>query len=269
MTPVHGPCHPSTSTTLPAALPAPLPASLPAALPAALLAALPAARHESAGTPRVGTRIRLSADRRRNFKVNVPADDEVGLGRARAKRWWLAGRRVRSVERAAAFIDDVSCALLFPAPRVVLPSLWEAVAGEDDEPFAAGMGVPEQRIWAWKDELPRRGLAWYGRFLAGRASFLSPALLAALYAGAGEVDDHEALPLSPVAHDLARILPGARCSAPSCVPRWAIGPITSGPLAAAQPAGHHRRRAGDPDRLAVRDPGPHLPALPGRWSPRL
>jgi hypothetical protein len=62
--------------------------------------------------------------------VSVRSDDEVELGRARAKRWWLAGRRVGSVERAAAFIDDVGFALLFPAPRVPLPSLWEAVAGD-------------------------------------------------------------------------------------------------------------------------------------------
>jgi hypothetical protein len=153
--------------------------------------------------------------------VSVRADDEVELGRARAKRWWLTGRRVGSVERAAAFIHDVGFALLFPAPRVLLPSLWEAVAGEDAEPFAAGMGVPEQRVWTWKDELPRRGLAWYGRFLAGRASFLSPALLAALYPGAGQVDDHEALPLSPIAHDLARIL--AREPLPSAELRAVVG----------------------------------------------
>jgi len=154
--------------------------------------------------------------------VSVRSDDEVELGRARAKRWWLAGRRVGSVERAAAFIDNVGCALLFPAPRVLLPSLWEAVAGEDAEPFAVGMGVPEQRVWTWKDELPRRGLAWYGRFLAGgRASFLSPALLAALYPGAGTVDDHEGLPLSAVAHDLARIL--AREALPSAELRAMVG----------------------------------------------
>jgi hypothetical protein len=156
--------------------------------------------------------------------VSVRADDEVELGRARAKRWWLTGRRVGSVERAAAFVDDVGFALLFPAPRVLLPSLWEAVAGEDAEPFASGMGVPEQRVWTWKDELPRRGLAWYGRFVAGRASFLSPALLAALYPGAGQVDDHEGLPLSPVAHDLARIL--AREPLPSAVLRAAVGDRT-------------------------------------------
>jgi hypothetical protein len=153
--------------------------------------------------------------------VGGRADDEVELGRARAQRWWLTGRRVGSVERAAAFIDDVGFALLFPAPRVLLPSLWEAVAGEDAEPFAAGMGVPEQRVWTWKDELPRRGLAWYGRFVAGRASFLSPALLAALYPGEGRVGDHKALPLSPVAHDLARSL--AREPQPSAVLRGVVG----------------------------------------------
>jgi hypothetical protein len=115
-------------------------------------------------------------------------------------------RRIGSVHRAAAFVDDVGFALLFPAPRVLAPSLWEAVAGEDAEPFAAGMGLAEQRVWTWKDELPRRGLAWYGAFVSGRASFLSPAVLAALYPGGGDVDDHESQRLSPTAHEIARAL---------------------------------------------------------------
>jgi hypothetical protein len=133
---------------------------------------------------------------------------EVRLGRARARRWWVAGRRVGSIERAAAFLDDVGFALLFPSPRVLAPSLWEAVAGEDSEPFATGMGANEAKVWAWKDELPRRGLAWYGAFLGGRGSFLSPPLVAALYPGKGEIDDHESLPLSGTAHEIARALAG-------------------------------------------------------------
>jgi len=79
----------------------------------------------------------------------------------------------RSVERATAFIDDLGFSLPFPAPRVVLPSLWEAVAGEDAEPFAAGMVCRSSGCGPGSHELPRRRLAWYGRFLAGRASFLS------------------------------------------------------------------------------------------------
>jgi hypothetical protein len=131
---------------------------------------------------------------------------ELKLGRARARRWWVTGRRVGSVERAAAFVDDVGFALLFPTPRAVAPSLWEAVTGADKEPFATGMGTAEQKVWTWKDELPRLGLAWYGAFVAGRGSFLSPALLSALYPGAGDVDDHESQELSPAAHQIAQAL---------------------------------------------------------------
>jgi hypothetical protein len=144
------------------------------------------------------------------------------VGSARARNWWVrGGRRVGSVKRAGAFVDDVGFALLFPAPRLLAPSLWEAVTGEDVEPFAAGMGASEQKVWTWKDELPRLGLAWYGAFLGGRGSFLSPALLAALYPGAGEVDDHEQLPLSPTAHEVARALVAE--PAPSAALRKLVG----------------------------------------------
>jgi len=152
---------------------------------------------------------------------SVGAGSDVTLGRARARRWWESGRRVGSIQRAAAFVDDVDFALLFPAARVLAPSLWESVAGDDAEPFASGMGPNEQKVWTWKDELPRGGHAWYGTFVARRGSFLSPALLAALYPGPGEIDDHEALPLSPVAHEIAGAL--AREPLPSDVLRALVG----------------------------------------------
>lgn len=134
------------------------------------------------------------------------SDAEVVLGRTRARRWWVEGRRIRSLPRAAKFIDDVGFALLFPDPHVILPALWDAVADADAEPFAAGMGQCEGLVWAWKDELPRRGHAWYGKFIRGRASLLSPAMLAALYPGRGEARDHERLDLSPAAHRIAEAL---------------------------------------------------------------
>ncbi|HEY0616517.1 MAG TPA: hypothetical protein VGD15_02970, partial [Kribbella sp.] len=118
----------------------------------------------------------------------------------------MRGRGVGTIQRAGKFVDDVGFALLFPAPRPIGPSLWEAVAGEDSEPFGTGMGEDEQKVWGWKDELPRRGLAWYGAYLGGRGTFLSPTLLAALYPGAGELDDHEQLELSPAAHEIAAAL---------------------------------------------------------------
>jgi hypothetical protein len=138
----------------------------------------------------------------------VDARSDLRLGRDRARRWGVTGRRVGSIGRAAKFVDDVGFALLFPTPRLIVPSLWETVAGDESEPFAVGMGSNEQKVWAWKDELPRRGLCWYGAFLGGRGSFLSPSLLAALYPGDGEPDDHESLPLSSVAHEIAQALAG-------------------------------------------------------------
>ncbi len=131
---------------------------------------------------------------------------DAALGAARARRWWVRGRRIRSIERAATFIDDVGFALLFPSERLLVPTLWEAVAGEDAEPFATGMDADEQRVWSWKDELPRRGLAWYGGFVGGRGSFLSPGLLQLLYPGDGTEDDHQSLDLSPTAHEIALAL---------------------------------------------------------------
>src|SRR3954471_11165513 len=148
-------------------------------------------------------------------------DGEVELGRARERRWWVAGRRVRSIGRAGAFVEDVGFALLFPSERVLAPSLWEAVAGEDAEPFATGMDVDEQRVWSWKDELPRRGLAWYGNFVAGRSSFLSPSLLRWLYPAHGGTDDHMNLDLSPTAHEIATML--AQGPQPSARLRSLIG----------------------------------------------
>jgi len=136
---------------------------------------------------------------------SVPVEDVDALARARGDRW-LPDPLLATVEEAAAFVDRVGFAVLFPAERVTAPSLWEAVAGPDDPPFATGMGPAEQRVWAWKDELPSIGAAWYGKFIHKRASLLSPALLTALYPGAGEPTDHAALDLPEHAHHIAEAL---------------------------------------------------------------
>ncbi len=127
------------------------------------------------------------------------------LGEARAERWRV-GAGVRTVEQAGEFLADVGLAVLFPAERAVVPSLWEAVADDETEPFATGMNDNEQRVWTWKDELPERGLAWAGKLAYGRASFLSLDLLTALYPGVGELDDAAGFDLSPEARRIAEAL---------------------------------------------------------------
>ena len=64
----------------------------------------------------------------------------------RARRWWQTGRQIRSIGRAEAFVADVGFALLFPAPGVALPSLYEA-ASEQPMPFSEmAWGPDEQRV---------------------------------------------------------------------------------------------------------------------------
>jgi hypothetical protein len=72
-------------------------------------------------------------------------------------------------------------------------------------PWLGAWLAPHARQYASR-VLMTQGSRYGGTFLAGRGSFLSPSLLAALYPGAGEVDDHESLPLSPTAHMIVRAL---------------------------------------------------------------
>jgi hypothetical protein len=131
--------------------------------------------------------------------------DGSGLAAARGARW-LPAVRLRSIHEAARFVEDVGFALLFPTDRAVAPSLWEAVAGPDATPFATGMGAAESLVWSWKDLLPEAGFAWCGRYVHGRTSLLSPRLLAALYPGHGEPDDHRTFSLPQEAHEIAEAL---------------------------------------------------------------
>jgi len=130
----------------------------------------------------------------------------VDLEVARARRWWQTKRRIGSLERAAAFVEDVGFALLFPKSGVALPSLWEAASDRPIHELGREWGPDAERVWGWKDALPLRGLAWYGRFLRGRPSFLAPDLLADLYPRSGAPGDLEEAELSPEAYRIARIL---------------------------------------------------------------
>ncbi len=131
---------------------------------------------------------------------------DPGLEEARARRWWAHRARVARIDRAAAFVRDVGFALLFPNKGVVLPSLYDVASDRPLFSPAGDWGPDADRVWGWKDELPRRGLAWYGRFLRNRPSLLSPALLADLYPRRGRPDDFEDEDLSPRAYRIARIL---------------------------------------------------------------
>jgi hypothetical protein len=128
------------------------------------------------------------------------------LDKARAVRWWQTRTHLGRIDRAARFIDDVGFALLFPKSKVELPSLWEAASDRPLAEVADWSDGDITRVWRWKDELPFKGLAWYGEFVRGRQSFLSPALLADLYPRPGKPDDFMDAELSESAYRIARIL---------------------------------------------------------------
>jgi hypothetical protein len=77
--------------------------------------------------------------------------------------------RIRTAADAVRFIEAVGFCVLFPLKNVPLPSLYFAVAKRQP----TGWGKYSQLIWKWKDELPKKRRAFYGKYFKGRGSFLS------------------------------------------------------------------------------------------------
>ncbi len=93
---------------------------------------------------------------------------------------------IRTVPQAAKWVDKVGLALLFPKADVVLPSLWEQVAGLQHVDWDR----EEINFFWWaKDELPARGLACVGKHLARSVACVAPRLLPSLVAANGEAPE--------------------------------------------------------------------------------
>jgi CRP-like cAMP-binding protein len=113
--------------------------------------------------------------------------------------------------------------LIFPSDDLVLPSLWEAVAGtpeitwseRDDEGRFLDFSPEFGRVWRWKDELPERRLVCVGKHVRGRSALVSLRLLPALYAC------REPAELSPLERDVVGFLgeqgPSSTADLPSLI----------------------------------------------------
>jgi hypothetical protein len=121
---------------------------------------------------------------------------------------------VSTLDEAAAWLGEVGIALLFPKPDYVLPSLWEAVAGHTDVEWAVRgederfvSFTPEmEKVWTWKDELPRLRLACIGLHVVRTTGLVAPDLVAAVYAltgRSGRPEDFRDEPLDPLEHEVA------------------------------------------------------------------
>jgi len=95
---------------------------------------------------------------------------------------------LRTLKQAAAWVDRVGLALVFPKDDIVLPSLWEAAGGSDEHAERGPDGIflrwtpTMEFVWTTKDELPGEGLCVAGKHLRGRASLVSLDVLPALVA---------------------------------------------------------------------------------------
>jgi CRP-like cAMP-binding protein len=106
-------------------------------------------------------------------------------------------------------VDRVGLATIFPIDDLVLPSLWEAVAGtaeitwstRDEEGRFIDFSPEFGRVWRWKDELPERRLACVGKHVRGRSTLVSLRILPSLYAARPEPEE-----LSPLEQEIVEFL---------------------------------------------------------------
>ncbi len=99
-------------------------------------------------------------------------------------------RRVKTAADAVRFIDTAGYCLLFPIKNLPLSSLYYGVARR----YRLTWDRYTEKIWRWKDELPRQRRAFYAKYFKGRGTFISLALLPhflAMHATAAAPGDHE------------------------------------------------------------------------------
>ena len=102
-------------------------------------------------------------------------------------------RRVRTLEEARAFIEEVDFCHFWPIKGIELPNLFHAIAGrvrpvpmEHDDPDIS-------KCWGWKDRALDKKWWYYGKLLRRRATLVSLAELPYFYAlseNYGSLDDY-------------------------------------------------------------------------------
>ncbi len=102
-------------------------------------------------------------------------------------------RRVRTIEEARAFVEEVGFCHFWPIKGIELPNLFHAIAGRV-RPVPDEHGDPDgSRCWGWKDDALDKKWWYYGKLLRRRATLVSLAELPYFYAlseNYGSLDDY-------------------------------------------------------------------------------
>jgi hypothetical protein len=99
------------------------------------------------------------------------------------------GQRVKTVEEAAAYLEERGFFFFYPIKNVVMPSLWVAVAG--DRPVPDAHDDPGHVTWSWKDSMLGKRVWYYGRVLRKRNMFISLTMLPNFYALSPNYGDYQ------------------------------------------------------------------------------
>jgi hypothetical protein len=103
------------------------------------------------------------------------------------------GRRLRTVEEAQAFVEEVGFCFFWPIKSVELPNLFHAIAGRV-RPVPMEHADPDiSKCWGWKDESLDKKRWYYGKLLRRRATLVSLEQLPYFYAlseNYGSLDDY-------------------------------------------------------------------------------
>ena len=119
---------------------------------------------------------------------------EVQLLRQRALNYHRTrATRVRTLDQARAFVEEMGFCFFWPIKGIEMPSLFHAIAGrvrsvprEHDDP-------DNSKCWGWKDESLGQHWWYYGKLLRRRATIVSLDLLPHFYACSesyGSLDDY-------------------------------------------------------------------------------
>ncbi len=91
-------------------------------------------------------------------------------------------RRVRTIEEARAFVEEVGFCHFWPIKGVEMPNLFHAIAGRV-RPVPDEHGDPDgSKCWGWKDHALDKKWWYYGKLLRRRATLVSLAALPYFYA---------------------------------------------------------------------------------------
>ncbi len=92
----------------------------------------------------------------------------------------LPGKGVKTKEEAIEFANQRGFIYFWPIKGIVLPSLWQAVAG--DRPVAEQHDDPGHVTWGWKDSLLGARRWYYAKVLRKRATIIALEVLPYFYA---------------------------------------------------------------------------------------